>query len=219
MSVALDLQPPLGLTSETDRIESAATEDVAEDFVDCYRRHYPRVVRALQISGTGSGLAEDIAQEAFARSFVHWRRVRHGSNPAGYVYRVAFRLARRRHGLPIEESLPPSDAAAVASGLVDVDFAEEATLRTSAEGAVAAMPPARRACTVLCLLAGLSTKEAARALGIKESTVRKQIERARIDLRASIAPTATAGPLASSDSAPSTPVGHETPVPPSPFVQ
>jgi RNA polymerase sigma-70 factor (ECF subfamily) len=175
---------------------------LADDgFVECYQRHYPRLVRALELSGASRAAAEDVAQEAFARTFVHWRRVRHGTNPPGYVYRVAFRLARRAHRLPVEDALPSDEHVAPAHGHGDV--AEEATLRTSATAAIAAMPSARRACAVLCLLAGVSTRDAARALRIKESTVRKQIERARSDLRRAVAYEVT------------TPLGQETPVPPS----
>ncbi len=190
-----------GATTDDASATALAAADVAADFVDCYRSHYPRVVRALELSGTSPGAAEDLAQEAFARSFVHWRRVRRGTNPPGYVYRVAFRLARRSHRLPLEEALPPEERGAQAGA---PDVAEEATLRTSAASAIAAMPAARRACAVLCLLAGLPTREAARALGIKESTVRKQLERARADLRRAVA------------YAPSTPLGQDTPVPPRP---
>jgi DNA-directed RNA polymerase specialized sigma24 family protein len=54
---------------------------------------------------------------------------------------------------------------------------------------IQAMPPAQRRCAVLCLVVGASTKEAARSLGIAESTVRKQIERARQDLREELSST------------------------------
>jgi hypothetical protein len=37
-----------------------------------------------------------LAQEALARTLVRWRRVRRGTNPAGYVYCVSFRLLARR---------------------------------------------------------------------------------------------------------------------------
>jgi DNA-directed RNA polymerase specialized sigma24 family protein len=52
--------------------------------------------------------------------------------------------------------------------------------------AIAAMPPRRRACAVMCLMSGLSTKEAAHSLGIAEGTVRKQLELARASLRAQL---------------------------------
>jgi RNA polymerase sigma factor (sigma-70 family) len=186
--VTLTLDPTLRAAGgKTVCIDEATTDGVADDFAECFRTNYPRVVRALELSGAGRNAAEDIAQEAFARTFVHWRRVRHGTSPAGYVYRVAFRLARRSNRLPLEDALPLDDAVAP-GGTAEgrhrgSDVAEEATLRTGIAAAIASMPPARRACAVLCLAAGMSTKQAAKSLGIKESTVRKQIERARADLR------------------------------------
>jgi RNA polymerase sigma-70 factor, ECF subfamily len=151
----------------------ARVSGVDDDFVALYKTHYPRLVRALELSGSSRPTAEDVAQEAFARTLWHWKRVKRGTNPAGYVYRVAFRLFRRdrRQDLPlVGEPVSP-------------DIAAEVTLSLEIERALQAMSPAQRKCAVLCLAVGLSTKEAARALGIAESTVRKQIERARGDLR------------------------------------
>ena len=71
---------------------------VTEDFAELFHTQYPRVVRALVLAGAAD--AEDIAQEAFARTLRHWRRVRTGANPAGYVFRVAFRLVGKAPGTP-----------------------------------------------------------------------------------------------------------------------
>jgi RNA polymerase sigma factor (sigma-70 family) len=151
--------------------------EVAADFVEVYTAHYHRVVRALELGGLNRAGAEDTAQEAFARTLGHWPRVRTGSNPAGYVYRVAFRLGRRslRREAPLL-----TDVAAPG------DMAAAVVTRTAVEAVVAAMPHRRRSCVVLCLVVGLSTKEAAQALGIAEGTVRKQIERGRADLRVAL---------------------------------
>ena len=151
-------------------------DGIDDDFVALYRLHYPRLVRSLELGGADRATAEDTAQEAFARTLGHWRRVRLGTNPTGYVYRVAFRLLTRvRHGnLPLEDDVPSPDIAA------------EATLTVGIERALQAMPTARRRCAVLCLVVGVTTKDAARTLRIAESTVRKQIELARSDLRLSL---------------------------------
>lgn len=150
---------------------------VAADFVELYTTHYHRVVRALELGGLERAGAEDTAQEAFARTLGHWPRVRTGSNPAGYVFRVAFRLGRRslrRESPLLTDVASPGDMAAAV------------VTRTAVEAVVAAMPHRRRACVVACLVVGLSTKEAAQALGIAEGTVRKQIERGRTDLRVAL---------------------------------
>lgn len=148
-------------------------DGVDVDFVATYKVHYPRLVRALELSGANRPSAEDVAQEAFAKALGHWGRVRSGTNPAGYVYRVAFRLARRsssRKPLFAEEHPAPGAD-------------DEATLHVGIERVLKTMPAARRRCAVLCLIVGMSTKDAAGTLHIAESTVRKQIERARKDLR------------------------------------
>lgn len=150
-----------------------ALDGVDEDFVATYKMHYPRLVRALELAGATRSTAEDVAQEAFARTFGRWVRVHRGTNPAGYVYRVAFRLARRSSSRkPVLTDVQSSS-----------DVGGEATLRVGIDVALKAMPAARRRCAVLCLIVGLSTKDAASTLHIAESTVRKQIERARTDLR------------------------------------
>jgi RNA polymerase sigma factor (sigma-70 family) len=57
------------------------------------------------------------------------------------------------------------------------------------ETALAAMPPRRRSCAVMCLVLGLSVHDAAVALRIADGTVRKHLEEARGDLRAACDPT------------------------------
>ena len=56
------------------------------------------------------------------------------------------------------------------------------------ENALAAMPPRRRECAVMCLVVGLPVREAASALGIADGTVRKHLEEARRDLHAACFP-------------------------------
>lgn len=157
----------------------AAPEAVATDFVECYLRHYGRLVRALRLAGADPAGAEDHAQEAFARALVRWDRISRGSNPPGYVYTAGFRLFRRHLarasrwdlGDPPEASGPPVDRTG-----------SDVTNRLTVEAALSRMPPRRRACAVMCLVVGLTTAEAAEALGIAPATVRKHLEQARSDL-------------------------------------
>lgn len=155
-------------------IEDERKGGVADDFVTVYEIHYPRLVRALQIGGLDRSSAEDVAQEAFARTLGHWRRVRLGTNPPGYVYRTAFRLSRGhwKHDHAPEVDRPSS-----------ADTASEAISELGLEDALKRMPARRRACATLCFVVGLTPKEAARSLGIAEGTVRKQLGLARDDLR------------------------------------
>jgi RNA polymerase sigma factor (sigma-70 family) len=147
-------------------------DDATAEFVSLYEVHYSRLVRSLQISGADRTAAEDMAQEAFARTLGHWRRVRKGTNPPGYVYRTAFRLARRR--LPTEVLLGDE--------VSTPDVAGEAITNVTLTAALDAMPPRRRACAILCFVGGLTPNEVGEALGIAAGTVRKQLEHARAEL-------------------------------------
>ena len=154
----------------TDRL----TEVSSDDFVDLFTSHYPKLVGVLRVAGAmDRTAAEDVAQEAFARTLGHWRRVRQGTNPAGYVYRVAFRLLRRRGGFATS---PLDDVDIPSTGPTTED---SAVANVTAAHALAAMPPRRRACAALCWYLGFTSEEAAGILGIDAATVRTHLERAR----------------------------------------
>jgi RNA polymerase sigma factor (sigma-70 family) len=177
--VSLALDPPrlrgvtqTGQITATGPAPAGTRDDATTEFVAMYEVHYPRLVRSLEISGATRADAEDVAQEAFARTLNHWRRVRTGTNPPGYAYRIAFRLVRKRAPLTtvLDDDLPAPDVAG------------EAVANVTVAAALDAMPPRRRLCAVLCLLGGLSPAEAGEALGIEASTVRKQLEHVRAEL-------------------------------------
>lgn len=150
-----------------------------DDFAALFREHYHRVVRALELGGLDHASAEDVAEEAFARTLGHWRRVRNGTNPPGYVFRTAFRLSRRRLARAPNLPLDPESASRE-------DPLGDLATRLDLERVIASLPPRRRACAVLCFVVGLSTKEAAAALGIAEGTVRKQLGEARTSLQGTL---------------------------------
>lgn len=181
---AVQLHPP-GPSSEDGRSFPPAGDLPVRDFVDCYRIHYGRLVQALSLAGGDRGLAEEAAQEAFARALALWARVSRGPNPAGYVYVAGFRLlaraARRsRRGEPSSEPRRFGFDALDRSGAEPTE--SEAVLAVDLRDALARMPARRRACAVMCLVVGLSTHEAGEALGIADGTVRKHLEEARRDL-------------------------------------
>jgi len=154
----------------TERLPEARSDD----FVDLFTSQYAKLVGVLRVSGAvDRAAAEDLAQEAFARTLKHWKRVRQGMNPAGYVYRVAFRLLRKRGGLPttpLEDVDAPSATANTEDAAVD---------KVTAARSLDAMPPRRRACAALCWYLGFTSEEAGDILGIDAATVRTHLERAR----------------------------------------
>jgi DNA-directed RNA polymerase specialized sigma24 family protein len=160
--------------------EAATAENLplpqTDDFVELFRLHYTRLVRALRVAGAPASAAEDFAQEAFARTLRHWRRVRKGTNPPGYLYRIAFRLLRKHGYVP----------AAIAEDVAVAGPEDAAVLGVDVGRVLAAMPPRRRACAVMCLCLDVTPGDAAEALKIAPGTVRKQIELARRDLQAGV---------------------------------
>ncbi len=141
-------------------------------FTDLYRTQYPRLVVTLTLAGAPD--AADLAQEAFARTLRHWRRVSQGTNPGGYVATVAFRLMRRHRP-------PPATTLGDDNGAVD-GHEDTVVIGVCLRQALEAMPARRRACAALCFYLGMSTDEAAQTLGITAATVRVQLHRARTDL-------------------------------------
>jgi RNA polymerase sigma factor (sigma-70 family) len=142
-------------------------------FEGFYSGEYPRLARALFLLCGDRAEAEDLAQEALARTYERWSRVREMDNPTGYVYRVALNLHRRR-----------LRSAAMAVRRVagigrKADVVEEAETRTDVMRALAGPPPPLRAALILVDWMGLRSEEAAALLGMKSGSVRARVHRAR----------------------------------------
>jgi len=164
---------------ETRPTDAPVAERRDGGFVDLYRSHYPRLVSALRLAGAPPAHAQDAAQEAFARTFRHWRRVRAGANPRGYVTTIAFRILRAGHDLAGTSTVADNDAPVPSHESLVIT-------RAGIEQVLRAMPSRRRACAALCLYLDVSIDDAAESLGISPSTVRVQLHRARQDLRAAL---------------------------------
>src|SRR4051794_23341899 len=75
------------------------------DFEDLWGAHFGSVVRTALLIVGNLEEAKDVAQEAFARAFQHWRRVSQLDRPEAWVHRVATNLAistARRRRLPVQ---------------------------------------------------------------------------------------------------------------------
>ncbi len=150
----------------------------AGDFEAFFRSEYPRLVRAVYLLSGARAEAEDVAQEAMARVYERWERVRAMDAPDGYLYRVALHLERRRRyrlGVQARKLRPtgrePADPAVVAEARSDV-------LR-----ALLALPRADREVLVLAGWLGLDGSQAAAVLRVKPSTARARLSRARARFR------------------------------------
>lgn len=131
---------------------------------------------AFRLTGSRSE-AEDIAQEALARTFSRWRRVRHHAEP--WVARVAANLAldslrrarRRPTGELVAEPAAPAGRVSAAERLELVRLLGQ-------------LPRRQREVVVLRYLADLSEADTARELGTSVGTVKTHASRGIAALRA-----------------------------------
>lgn len=109
---------------------------MVEDFDDWYQEVRPSMAAALAAWCGDASLAADALDEAFVRAVERWDRVRATPSPAGWVWRTATNVVRRRRRRArIEQRLLQRHAAGqieAASGPdgVDVDLHRALALLT-----------------------------------------------------------------------------------------
>jgi len=139
-------------------------------------RHAILIRFALRVSHDRDE-AFDLVQEAFVRALHDTRRVPAGDEAAtAWMYRVITNLARDRYRRRKVRELA---AALLGRRKKTDDPADAIVCAQSVRSALANLPPRQRAVIALCELEGLSTKETAAALAIRESTVRWHLKQAR----------------------------------------
>jgi RNA polymerase sigma factor (sigma-70 family) len=144
------------------------------DFDTFFHTEYQRLFQTMYLLVRNRTQAEDLAQEAMARTYERWRGIR---DPAGYVYRTAFNLHRswlRRLAMASVKQPAPTPAR---------DELEAAERRVDALRALAELPRTQREALVLIELAGMTAEEAGRVLGIQPVSVRGRVHRAKAALR------------------------------------
>lgn len=141
--------------------------------------HLDRLFRAAWALCGRREDAEDLVQETFARVLARPRLLKRDDD-LGYLLRVLrnthiSRLraaARRPASAPWPEDLEPPDARASWDPVAALDT-------TALFGAIAQLPAEFRDALVAVDVAGLSYREAGRALGVPEATVTTRLHRAR----------------------------------------
>src|SRR4051794_41987403 len=66
------------------------------DFDDWYRAAHPRLLASMVLVTGSVDEAREVTDEAFARACERWSRVGAMEAPAGWTYRVAVNVLRRR---------------------------------------------------------------------------------------------------------------------------
>jgi RNA polymerase sigma-70 factor, ECF subfamily len=166
-----------------------------EAFGTLVDRHKDGLVNYLTHLWGERDRAEEFAQEAFLRLYVHARRYDERERLAPYLYRIATNLVRsefrrlRRWRLLVPMMLPEQfDPHMPAHSLLQNEAGEQV------RRALDELPIAFRAPLVLYEIEGWSYREIASSLGCREGTVKSRIARGRERLRALLAPYWNGGP-------------------------
>lgn len=141
-----------------------------------FAAEYERLGRAMYLLTGDHAEAEDIAQEAMARVYERWDRVRAVVSPTGYVYRVAINLCRRRSRRRPAIPGPSGTSPAIdpASVVEDRDQIIRALRELTSE---------QREALVLVGWLDYDAETAGRILGIDPASVRGRVHRARTAIR------------------------------------
>ncbi len=164
-------------------IAAARAGDLAA-FESLMRQHERLVlVTAVRLLGKLED-AQDASQEVFLRLYRNLGKIDGPQNLPGWLYRVTVNVChdmtrRRPAAVPVEE-LPEL----AATGADPQQSATQAERRRALLMSLRFLSEKERAAIVLRDLEGLSTEETARALGSSQATVRSQISKARIKVRA-----------------------------------
>jgi len=149
------------------------------------RRYNQRLFRIARGILADDAEAEDVMQEAYVRAFRDLAGFRGEARFATWLARIAVhealaRARKRRRLVPISGGEPPSPPAPVGSPERELENRElQAVLRAAVE----ALPDPLRAVFCLREIEGLSSEQAADALGITVENVRVRLHRAKLNLR------------------------------------
>ena len=157
-------------------IHAAGTGDAAafEELVRAYQAHVWRFLRHLL--GDPS-LAEDITQETFVRVYRKLGTFRFRSKFSTWVFQIA-----RNAGIDALRSQGRRERLLTAIEPRKQDVAPVSELRVEIEAALQSLSPKLREAFVLIEALGLTYREAGRAIGVPEGTVKSRVFHAREQL-------------------------------------
>lgn len=137
------------------------------EFDEFFASTYPAIVRTAALVVGDWEVARELAQDAFVKALLHWKRVRTYDHPQAWVRTIAFRMALRAKAREPERGglLEP----AVFDATPDLDV-----LR-----AIAQLPRMQRAAVALHYLDDLPVDDVAATLGCAPSTARVHLHRGR----------------------------------------
>lgn len=170
--------------TDAELVDRIAADDLGA-FEALFARHRAFVYRtALGLLGDPQG-AEEVLQDAFARTWERRHLLRRDVSPLPWLHRVVLnlcysRLARRRPSHEPIEALAERLTDAADEPLAE---SERAELQQLVREGIAALPPKHQSVVVCYYLHGLSLAETAELLGLRVGTVKSRLHYALAALR------------------------------------
>lgn len=129
--------------------------------------------------------AEDAVQETLQRAWKYRRRLDQVENPAAWLARIAWRVAKSRRAGPVTVALEQIEAVAEirAAGASADELAANRQMKSLADHFIQRLPAKLRQPLLLSTVEELSAREIGQVLGIPEASVRTRCLRARRLLR------------------------------------
>ena len=131
-------------------------------------------LRYALVGAFGPEVGRDAAADALAYGWEHWPRLSKMDNPAGYLYRVGYRRAKR--AARKRAQLPPPDASSR-------DAADPFEFEPGLEPAMTELSERQRQVVYLVAGADLGIRETARVLGLSPGAVQNHYQRGLEHLR------------------------------------
>ena len=135
-------------------------------------------LRYALVGAFGPELGREAAADALAYGWEHWSRISKMDNPAGYLYRVGYRRAKRAARKLAKQ--PPTEAPAA-------DLHPE--FEPGLEPAMTELSERQRQVVYLVAAADLGIRETARVLGLSPGAVQNHYQRGLEHLRAELGVT------------------------------
>jgi RNA polymerase sigma-70 factor (ECF subfamily) len=181
-------------TSEHDLIRRSRSGD-QDAFAELVVIHADRVYGALRRFGLEPSEADEVAQEVFLRAWRGLGRFEERAQFSTWLYRIAFNEAQRRlaRGALARVELDPGRDDPIVSLPEAPELGPEAQtldreFERVLENGLAQLPADWRAAVVLRDIEGLSTKEAADIVGLRQAAFKSRLHRGRMQLRALLEP-------------------------------
>ena len=183
---AMQVPQPISSAEEPDEaiIERVLGGD-SGSFERLMRRYNQRVFRAARSIVRDDAEAEDVAQEAWVRAFVHLDQFAGAARFSTWLLRICVhealarvrRRARETDWDPLDDESPPM------TDHTPEHTAHDRELAAAIERAIDELPTAWRVAFTLRVVEGLSGAETAAVTGIREETVKTRLFRARAQLQ------------------------------------